>query len=108
MSTATESDRKNVWHPEIRAHAPDEMRGCRLPGKSSDQKAQVGGCAADIHDDRVLQTGQKGRAPDAIRRAGGAGYDRKARCVTRRYECAVVLAEVDLRANAQLAERVLQ
>ena len=104
---AAQSDRIDVRHAEVGAHAADGHRHAGFAREARLDDAQVRGRPAHVDDDGVVQMAQIACAADGVRRTAGNGQDGVAARVFHGHERAVVLGKIDLRVgDAFLREAV--
>ena len=104
---AAQADGHHVGHPEVGAHAADGGRHAGLSGEPILDDPQVGGGAAYVDDDGILQLAQVACPSDGVGGAAGDGQDGVAAGVLHGHEGAVVLGQVHVRVGDALPFQAL-
>ncbi len=107
-AAAADRDRHQVGHPEVRPDAADLRRGARLAREAVDEHSDVGRCATDVGDERVVGAAQERRAPDRVGRTRPDRQHRIAQRVVERHQRAVVLGEERRRAQTERLQRPVE
>ena len=105
QAPASETERDDVGHAEVRSHVGDLDLGRRLARKAVAKHADIRRRPADVDDHGVARTGDERAAAHAVRRPG---REREHRVLLRelgRHQRSVVLADVERRGDPQLVER---